>query len=208
MGLRFAILLSGRGSNMMSIADLLDDKRLDSDIALVAADQPCAGLAFASERGFEARLISYAERAKSDSEAELAQAIEEAEVDYILLAGFMRVLSADFVSRFEGRIINIHPSLLPKYKGLNTHQRALDAGDSHHGVSVHIVTAGLDDGPIIAQDDIPIEKDDDEMSLAARLLPCEHALYARVITSLITGDLAIENGQPRWQNRENKAVAD
>lgn len=202
MGLRFAILLSGRGSNMMSIADLLDDKRLDSDIALVAADQPCAGLAFASERGFEARLISYAERAKSDSEAELAQAIEEAEVDYILLAGFMRVLSADFVSRFEGRIINIHPSLLPKYKGLNTHQRAIKAGDSRHGVSVHIVTAGLDDGPIIAQDDIAIEKDDDETSLASRLLPCEHALYAKVITSLIKGDLVIENGKPRWQIAE------
>ena len=202
MGLRFAILLSGRGSNMMSIADLLDDKSLDSDIALVAADKPCAGLTFASERGFETRLISYAGRAKSDSEAELAQVIEAAEVDYILLAGFMRVLSADFVSRFEGRILNIHPSLLPKYKGLNTHQRAIEAGDSRHGVSVHIVTAGLDDGPIIAQDDIAIEKDDDETSLASRLLPCEHALYASVISSLIKGDLVIENGEPRWQIAE------
>ena len=191
---------------MMSIADLLETQSLDGHIVLVAADKPCAGLAFASERGFDTRLVSYADRPKADSEAELAQAINEAEVDYILLAGFMRVLSAEFVSQFEERILNIHPSLLPKYKGLNTHQRALDAGDRHHGVSVHIVTAGLDDGPIIAQDDIPIEKDDDEMSLAARLLPCEHALYARVIASLITGDLAIENGQPRWQRRENKVV--
>ena len=114
----------------------------------------------------------------------------------------MRVLSADFVSRFEGRILNIHPSLLPKYKGLNTHQRAIEAGDSRHGVSVHIVTAGLDDGPIIAQDDIAIEKDDDETSLSSRLLPCEHALYAKVITSLIKGDLLIENGEPRWQIAE------
>lgn len=199
MALRFAILISGRGSNMLALSDRLAVHGAKCELALVAADNNCAGLALAKERGIATALCPYQGRPKAQSEAELIAKIEESGTDFILLAGFMRVLSADFVAHFEGRIINIHPSLLPKYKGLNTHQRALDAKDEKHGVTVHLVTAGLDEGPIIAQAAIPILADDDENTLSERLLPAEHALYATVIDALITRDLTAAKGEFEWQ---------
>ena len=153
----------------------------------------------AKERGIATALCPYQGRTKSQSEADLIAKIEESGADFILLAGFMRVLSAEFVAHFEGRIINIHPSLLPKYKGLDTHQRALHAKDDSHGVTVHLVTAGLDEGPIIAQAAIPILANDDEQTLSERLLPVEHALYGTVIDALITGDLRVTKGAFEWQ---------
>ena len=199
MPLRLAILISGRGSNMLALADALAPYEKDhGKIVLVAADNSCAGLELAKERGLDSRHVPYQGRPKATSEAELAALIKDYDVDYILLAGFMRVLSADFVGQFDGRIINIHPSLLPKYKGLNTHQRALAAGDTRHGVSVHLVTAGLDEGPVMAQASIPILAGDDENSLASRLLDVEHELYALVVKGLMTGVLTLDDGKPKW----------
>ena len=197
--MRLAILISGRGSNMLALADALAPyEKEHGEIVLVAADNSCAGLALAKERGFDSVHVPYHGRPKATSEAELAKLIKDKDVNYILLAGFMRVLSADFVAQFEGRIINIHPSLLPKYKGLNTHNRALAAGDKLHGVSVHLVTAGLDEGPVLAQASIPIMADDDEHSLAMRLLPVEHELYALVVKGLISGALTLSDGKATW----------
>ena len=199
MALRFAILISGRGSNMLALSDMFAVHGAKCELALVAADNNCAGLALAKERGIATALCPYQGRTKAQSEAELIAKIEEAGADFILLAGFMRILSADFVAHFEGRIINIHPSLLPKYKGLDTHQKALNAKDERHGVTVHLVTAGLDEGPIIAQAAIPILAHDDEQTLSERLLPVEHALYSTVIEALITGDLRARKGEFSWQ---------
>lgn len=198
MSLRFAILVSGRGSNMLALCDSLAAHGDKCEVTLVAADNNCAGLALAKERGLMTALCSYQGRSKAESEAELISVIKESGADYILLAGFMRVLSAEFVSHFEGRILNIHPSLLPKYKGLDTHQRALDANDDMHGVSVHLVTAGLDEGPLIAQAAIPIAEHDDASSLAKRLLPLEHRLYSAVTEALVTDGLTLNNGAFHW----------
>ena len=125
-------------------------------------------------------------------------ALQDAHADWIILAGFMRILSPEFVQAFAGRIINIHPSLLPLYKGLDTHQRALDNGDSIHGASVHIVTEALDDGPILLQASIAIYDNDNADSLAARLLPVEHWLYQSSIIGLVTGDLSLTQDQALW----------
>ena len=207
MVMRLAILISGRGSNMLALEEALAPHQDKGRIDLVIADKSCAGLALAKERGLKIGQIDYAARGKKDAEAELAEMLEAAEIDMILLAGFMRVLSAAFVARFEGRIINIHPSLLPKYKGLNTHQRALDAGDSEHGVSVHLVTAGLDEGPLIAQASVPIYPEDDETSLSERLLPAEHALYAMVIITLLKGTLILTAQGAKWQEMPDEPLA-
>lgn len=198
-GMRFAILISGRGSNMLSLADVIAEHSMLGSLVLVAADKSCAGLALAKERGLSTALVAYKGRRKQDSEAELATLLRDHHIDVILLAGFMRVLSTDFVAQFPNRIINIHPSLLPKYKGLETHKRAIAAGDTLHGATVHLVTAGLDEGPIIAAASCEIAPDDDERSLAERLLPIEHALYGLVITALMTGDLSIDEKGARWQ---------
>lgn len=209
MAIRFAILISGRGSNMLSLADALQNNQAShntehapahaGEIGLVIADNNCAGLALAKDRGLATSLVSYADLGKQAAEAQIAEAIEEAGCDYVLLAGFMRVLSPAFVQRFEGRILNIHPSLLPLYKGLDTHQRAIAACDKRHGVSVHIVTASLDEGPIIAQASLAILPEDDAQSLAMRLLPIEHALYQFVIEGLLSGHVTIKDETITWQ---------
>ena len=197
MAIRFAIFISGRGSNMLALSDVIA-KTKDGKIALVAADKDCEGLHAAAARGYQTAHVPYKLQSKAESEEQLATSVEQANVDFILLAGFMKVLSPDFVARFKHKIINIHPSLLPKHKGLNTHQRALEAGDSEHGVSIHMVTAGLDEGPVIAQASIVIQKQEDASQLAARLLPTEHALYAMVTSSLINGSLTISGTQIMW----------
>ena len=201
MGLRFGILISGRGSNMLSLADTIAEHSMLGSVVIVAADKSCAGLALAKERGLATAHIPYQGRTKAENEAELAQILCDHHIDFILLAGFMRVLSADFVSKFSNRIINIHPSLLPKYKGLDTHSRALAAGESHHGVTVHLVTAGLDEGPIIAAASLAIAPEDDENSLTERLLPVEHSLYGLVVTALMTGSLSIDESGITWHKQ-------
>ena len=203
--MRIAVLISGRGSNMTSLADALPP--VNVDIALVAANTPCDGLSLAEERGLDTRLVDRADFAsKAAHEAVLGDALEAAEVDWICLAGYMAILSSGFVDRFRNRIINIHPSLLPEFKGLDTHSRALSAGAKRHGASVHLVTAALDDGPVLLQAGLDITPEDDVSSLAARVLQLEHALYPFVMLSLAKGDLFLEDGAVSWHNRETALI--
>jgi len=194
-------MVSGRGSNMQRLVETSLHSATRIDIVLVASNKPCAAIDFARDHGLATAIIDrsgYADR--SQQEEALATALEAAKPDWIFLAGYMAILSAAFVARFVGRIINIHPSLLPEFKGLDTHARALAAGVNRHGASVHVVTAALDDGPIILQAALTTSADDDAESLARRVLKLEHQLYPLVLKSLAEGTLAITDGVPQWRD--------
>lgn len=201
--MRLAILISGRGSNMVRLADIVDRIPDAARIVLVAANMSCEGLRIAADRGLPTDLVERRDFAdKSAHEAALAASIENAGADWVILAGYMAILSADFVTRFRGRILNIHPSLLPALKGLDTHARALAEGHRRHGATVHVVTPRLDDGPIVLQAALTVEQDETAQQLASRVLTLEHALYPFVITALAGGDLDITDGMPRWRQGE------
>lgn len=176
---RVAVLISGRGSNMLALSEY---KRRDSDrtyeIVLVASNVPAArGLVLAKRFGIKSWAKSHEGLTREAFDALLDSVLEENGVELVALAGYMRLLSADFVGKWDGRILNVHPSLLPLHKGLDTHRRALMAGDEFAGCSVHLVTADLDSGPVIAQAQVKILPRDDAESLAARVLEEEHRLY-------------------------------
>ena len=184
---KVAILLSGRGSNMMALAEAANDPACPYEISLIASDKPEApGLAWAREHGLKTFAQSPKGLPKAEYEAAIDTALSAADTDYIALAGYMRLLSDDFVARWRGRIINIHPSLLPKYKGLDTHARAIEAGDPIAGCSVHIVTEELDGGEVLGQAEVPILAGDTPDTLAARVLAEEHRLYARTLADFVT----------------------
>jgi len=171
-------------------------------ICLVAANKPADGLDIADQHGIKTCLVPRRDYdSKARHEAALADAIEASGANWICLAGYMAVLSAEFIERFSGRIINIHPSLLPDYKGLDTHKRALADNQSSHGVSVHLVTPELDDGAVIAQMRLPVRLEDDEDSLSRRVLALEHILYPMVVNALASGALALEQDKVRWQDK-------
>ena len=189
--LQLVVLISGRGSNALAILDAIEQHRLCAEIRMRAViadgpiEQPPAGLQRMAERGIDTALVdpgSHANRA--GFEHALAEVIESYRPNLIALAGFMRVLSADFVEQFAGRMVNIHPSLLPLYRGLNTHQRAIDAGDTKHGASVHWVTAELDGGPVIAHAEVSVQSGDTADTLATRVLTQEHRLYPACLALL------------------------
>lgn len=182
--LNLAILISGRGSNMEALLSAAEDPAYPAKPVLVASNRPDAkGLETAAAAGIPTLAIDHKLYGKDREafERALDKALTDAGTEIIALAGFMRVLTPWFVSRWEGRMINIHPSLLPKYKGLDTHQRAIDAGDTEAGCTVHWVTAGVDEGEIIAQASVPILPGDTAETLAARTLPEEHRLYPRAL---------------------------
>ena len=187
---RIVILISGRGSNMQA---LLEGK-LDAHIAAVISNNPSArGLQFARSAGVETKLVNhrdYADRASFDKA--LGDVIAAYRPDLIVLAGFMRILTEQFIERFSGRILNIHPSLLPAFSGLDTHRRALDEGVKLHGCTVHFVTPTVDHGPIVIQAAVPVLPDDDEELLAARVLQQEHVVYPQAIRWFLDGRLTIE----------------
>jgi phosphoribosylglycinamide formyltransferase-1 len=200
---QLAILISGQGSNMQAIARACRSGQISADIALVIADTPDAGgIERARQLGIPTRTIDRHQFLRdgrpdrSGFEAALATAISDSGADYVILAGFMRVLSADFVGRHAGRMLNIHPSLLPRYPGLDTHARALAAGDTEHGASVHFVTAELDGGPLIAQATVPVLPGDDIAGLSGRVHAAEHKLYPMVIEWLTRGRLDWNGGNP------------
>ena len=196
--LNVAVLISGRGSNMQALAAQAHHYR----ISLVAANKPAAGLDIAAQAGINTSLVNRADHdSKASHEAALAAAIEASNAQWICLAGYMAVLSADFIKRFSGRIINIHPSLLPDYKGLHTHQRALADNKKLHGVSVHLVTPELDDGAVIAQMQLPVLGSDTEDSLSQRVLVLEHLLYPMVVNALASGALQLGDGVVQWQDK-------
>ncbi len=192
---RIAILISGRGSNMQAVLDA----RLDATIAAVISNNPSAGgLALARSRGVETAIVNhreYPDRAGFDKV--LGEKIASYRPDLIVLAGFMRILTPAFIERFNDRIMNIHPSLLPAFPGMDTHRRALEEGVRVHGCTVHFVTPDLDHGPIVVQAAVPVLPDDDEQRLAARVLEQEHRIYPQAIRWFLDGRLAIENGRVR-----------
>ena len=185
------ILISGRGSNMMAIAEACAGDGWNARIAAVISNRPdAAGLANAARRGIATAVVdhrAHADRAAFD--AALAEAIDAFAPDLVVLAGFMRILSAEFVNRYAGRMLNIHPSLLPAFTGLHTHRRAIEAGCKLAGATVHVVTPELDHGPIVAQAAVPILEGDTEETLAARVTAAEHILYPRVVRWWVDGEL-------------------
>jgi phosphoribosylglycinamide formyltransferase-1 len=183
---KVAILLSGRGSNMMALVEAADAPDCPYEIALVASDKPgAAGIVWARARGLPVFALSPKGIGKVAYEADLDAALRAAGVEAIALAGYMRLLSNDFVGRWRGRIVNVHPSLLPKYKGLDTHRRAIDAGDRAAGCSVHVVTEELDAGEVLGQAEVPVLPGDTPETLAARVLVEEHRLYPRVLAEFV-----------------------
>ncbi len=179
---KVGILISGRGSNMMALVEASRAPDSPYEVALVASDKPEApGLAWAREQGVPIFAHSPKGIPKSEYEAAIDSALREAGVEVIALAGYMRLISDAFVERWRGRILNIHPSLLPKYKGLDTHARALAMGDQVAGCSVHIVTEELDGGEVLSQAEVRIEARDTAETLAERVLAAEHLLYPKVL---------------------------
>ena len=205
------ILISGRGSNMEAIVRSAQAEQwesvLQARIAGVISNRPqAAGLAIARDLGVPTLALDHKPYATREAfDAALAQAIDAWQPDLVLLAGFMRVLTAGFVSRYAGRLMNIHPSLLPSFAGLDTHQRALDTGVKIHGSNVHFVTPDLDDGPIIIQAAVPVLAQDDASTLATRVLQQEHRIYPLAVRWFVEGQLQVEQGrvrqlqgQPQW----------
>jgi phosphoribosylglycinamide formyltransferase-1 len=183
---KVGILISGRGSNMMSLVEVSRQPDSPYEIALVASDKPeASGLAWAKENGVATFAHSPTGIPKPEYEAAIDSALREAGVETIALAGYMRLLSDDFVAKWRGRILNIHPSLLPKYKGLDTHARALAMGDAVAGCSVHIVTEELDGGEVLGQAEVRIDARDTAESLAERVLKAEHDLYPKVLAEFL-----------------------
>ena len=193
---RIVVLLSGRGSNFQSLLNASLTGELSGSIDLVISNRPQAGgLAIANSANIDTALIDHQAYATRDAfDADLAGVIDSVSPDLIVLAGFMRILTQDFVSQFAGRLLNIHPSLLPLYPGLNTHQRALDNGDTHAGATVHYVTGELDGGPSVIQAKVPIESGDTKERLAARILQVEHQIYPLAVNWHLTGRLVLQNG--------------
>jgi phosphoribosylglycinamide formyltransferase-1 len=193
---RVAVLLSGRGSNFQSLLNASLEGSLGGEISLVISNRPGAGgLSIAQDACIETALIDhqcYPTRETFDQE--LAGAIDSAQPDLVLLAGFMRILTPAFVARFSKRLMNIHPSLLPLYPGLHTHQRALDNGDSHAGATVHYVTGELDGGPSVLQARVPVNSGDDADTLAARVLEVEHRIYPMAVNWHLSGRLTWHDG--------------
>ena len=194
--LRVVVLVSGRGSNLKAIAAQADAGALPVRIEAVVSDRADAGaLDWARDRGIPALVLS--PRDFADREAygrALGDLVEGYAPQLVVLAGFMRILSDEFVLRFAGRMLNIHPSLLPRYPGLHTHRRALEAGDPEHGASVHFVTPELDGGPVVLQARVPVLPGDDEDTLAARVLREEHVIYPRCVGWFAAGRLALRDG--------------
>jgi len=187
---RVAILISGGGSNMLALVRDMAGDHPARPVLVASNDPQAAGLARAADLGIETAAVDHRPFGKDRAafEAALTERLERARPDIICLAGFMRILTPGFISRWEGRMLNIHPSLLPKYRGLHTHARAIEAGDAEHGCSVHEVTAELDGGPVLGQARVRIEAGDTPDDLAARVLVQEHRLYPMVLRRFAVGD--------------------
>ena len=200
------ILISGRGSNMEAIVRARTGEGWDARIAAVLSNRADApGLAWAAAQGIATEALDHrAFAAREAFEAALAARIDAHGADVLALAGFMRILGPAFVGRYDGRLVNIHPSLLPAFPGLHTHRRALEAGCKLAGATVHFVTAELDHGPIIAQAVVPVLADDTEAALAARVLEREHLIYPRSVRWLVEGALRIEHGVVRQMRGESQ----
>ena len=203
------ILISGRGSNMVAIAEACAAEGWDARIAAVISNRSDAsGLAYAQQKGIPTAVVNHREFEDREAfDAALAQVIDGFAPDLVVLAGFMRILTAGFVQRYAGRMLNIHPSLLPAFPGLHTHRRAIEAGCKVAGTTVHVVTPELDHGPIVLQAVVPVRTDDTEDTLAARVLVMEHQAYPRAVRWWIEGLLApTADGRIVHRNGESQAL--
>ncbi len=191
------VLISGRGSNLRAIVQACADENWPARVAGVVADRSgAAGLAVAREHRIASAVVDLAAGVSRDAWCdELARVVDGFAPDWVVLAGFMRILSPSFVQHFEGRLINVHPSLLPAFPGLHTHRRAIEAGCTVAGATVHFVTEGLDAGPVIAQATVPVLPGDDAETLAARVLEREHVLLPQALAALVHGRLRLEGGR-------------
>jgi len=190
---RVAVLISGGGTNMAALLYASRAADCPYEIVLVASNNPdAAGLKLAEAEGVPTFALAHRGMARADHDMAMDAAIRQSGAQWVALAGYMRILTAEFVSAWEGRMVNIHPSLLPKYPGLHTHERALDAGDSHAGCTVHLVTAELDDGPMLGQTAVAVLPGDTPDSLAARVLIAEHQLYSRCLAALVSRENSTE----------------
>jgi phosphoribosylglycinamide formyltransferase-1 len=201
------VLISGRGSNLRSLVAARDEGRLQCELAGVVSNRPdAAGLAWAQERGIATRCVDhrgFAVRTEFDAAlAETVEALAPRRAPWVVLAGFMRILGEAFVDRHAGRIVNIHPSLLPLYPGLHTHRQALADGALIHGATVHLVTARLDHGPVIAQAIVPVRSSDTEDTLADRVLSMEHQLYPLALQWLVSGRISLHGGRALLDGEE------
>jgi phosphoribosylglycinamide formyltransferase-1 len=207
MSKRIVVLISGRGSNMEAIVRARDAEDWPARIAGVVSTRPdAAGLAFARDHGITTAVVDHKASASRDAfDDELTHVLDAFEPDLVVLAGFMRILGDAFVGRYAGRLMNIHPSLLPLFPGLHTHRRALDAGCKVAGATVHFVTPSLDHGPIVVQAVVPVLPGDDEAALAARVLDREHVIYPRAVRWFVEGALRLDGdvvthtgGEPQY----------
>jgi phosphoribosylglycinamide formyltransferase-1 len=197
---RVAVLISGRGSNMAALIEAAKDATFPAGIVLVLSNRPAAaGLATARTAAIATAVVDHAAygRDREAFEHKLQEMLEAHRIELVCLAGFMRLLTPWFVARWEGRMINIHPALLPAFKGLDTHRRALAAGVKIHGASVHFVVPDMDSGPIIAQGAVGVREDDDATTLAARVLAIEHRIYPAALAALAAGRITIVDGRCR-----------
>jgi phosphoribosylglycinamide formyltransferase 1 len=195
---RVAVLISGRGSNMAALIEAAKDKDYPAEIALVLSNKAdAAGLDIARAAGIATQVVDRTAYGKDRTtfDAAMQAVLVKHRIDIVCLAGFMRLLTPEFVAQWPQRMLNIHPSLLPAFKGLDTHKQALKAGAKVHGASVHFVTAELDAGPIIVQAAVTVHKDDDEAALAARVLGQEHRIYPLALKLLAEGRIRVENGR-------------
>jgi len=193
---RIVILISGRGSNMEAIQQRCAAEGWPAQVVAVIANRAdAAGLRYATAQGIAAAVVDHKAHATRDAfDAELARVVDGFAPDLVVLAGFMRILGAGFVRHYEGRMLNVHPSLLPAFPGLHTHRRALEAGCKAVGATVHFVTADLDHGPIVMQSVVPVHPGDDEHALAARVLATEHVIYPLAVRWFVEGRLRVEGG--------------
>ncbi len=201
--LRLVVLISGRGSNLQAILDQSISGELPAEVVAVISNQPGVyGLERARRVGVPALELDHRNFAdRPDFESALINLMDDYQPDLVILAGFMRILTAGFTEHYRGRLLNIHPSLLPKFQGLHTHEKALAAGETEHGATIHFVTAELDGGPLIVQARVPVLPDDDPDRLAGRVLAQEHRLYPQAIRWLAEGRLKLD-GEQVWFNGE------
>ena len=194
--LKLVVLISGNGSNLQAIIDEIAQQSLNAEIRCVISNVPgVAGLQRAQQAGIATHVLDHNDYESRDTfDAALMEKIDEQQPDLVVLAGFMRILTEQFVQHYLGKMINIHPSLLPKYQGLNTHQRVLDAGDTEHGATVHFVTPQLDSGPIILQARVPVLADDDATTLANRVHQVEHLIFPESIRRIANSQVTFSNG--------------
>ncbi len=202
---RVAILISGRGSNMVALIEAAKDQAYPAEIALVVSNEPAAeGLKRASAEGIETAVVDHRQFGKEREafERTLQEQLQAHRIEFVCLAGFMRLLTSWFVRQWDGRLLNIHPALLPAFKGLDTHARAIAAGAKQHGATVHFVVPEMDSGPIVAQAAVPVRDGDTDASLAARVLEVEHRIYPQALRAVaegrvtIAGDRCLIDGQP------------